>query len=115
MIQREADPLGAEVFWHPHALDVSGKTMKRADLAAVLERIRHKQTNGLIVAFANRLSRARVDEALAFKAALDDAGGRLVVCDMGGIDLDSAAGELVFTNRWRSPATSGGRRRNGGR
>ncbi len=111
IIAREADRLGAEVFWHPPALDVSGKSMDRADLAAILDRVRTRQTDGLIVAFANRLSRARVDEALKFKASLDEARGRLVVCDLGGIDLDTAAGELVWTNmlafarfQWRERA-----------
>lgn len=111
IIEREAASRGADVHWHPVAIDVSGKTMQRDDIAAVLRRIQAGQTDGLIVAYTSRFSRARVDEALRIKAAVEEAGGRLVVCDIGGIDIDTAAGELVFTNmlamarfQWREMA-----------
>src|ERR1700733_3917977 len=97
IIEREAGRLGVKLHLHPPAVGLSGKTLDRRDIAMVLERIRAGKSGGLITAFARRLSRARVYEALTFKAAVEEAGGRLVICDMAGIDLDSAGGEFAFT------------------
>ncbi|MCW3048865.1 MAG: recombinase family protein [Solirubrobacterales bacterium] len=98
VIERQARGLGAEVHFHGPEINLSGKTvLDRRDVQRVLERIRAGQTDGLIVAYLSRLTRAGVDEALATKAAVEEAGGRLRVCDLGGMDLDTAAGEMAFT------------------
>ena len=77
---------------------LSGKTViGRPDVEAVLKRMREGKTDGLIVAYASRLSRARVGEAERLKDAILEAGGRLVICDMGGEYADTATGELTFT------------------
>jgi DNA invertase Pin-like site-specific DNA recombinase len=77
---------------------LSGKTtLGRSDVEAVLKRVREGKTDGLIVAYASRLSRARVGEAERLKDAILEAGGRLVICDMGGEYADTATGELAFT------------------
>jgi DNA invertase Pin-like site-specific DNA recombinase len=87
----------AEVAQEHVNIGLSGKTMDRADIRAVLERVRAGKTDGLIVAFASRLSRARLGEVETFRDALLDAGGRLVICDIGGEYADTAVGEFAFS------------------
>jgi DNA invertase Pin-like site-specific DNA recombinase len=88
----------AEVVREHVNVGLSGKTViGRSDIEAVLKRIREGATDGLIVAYASRLSRARVGEAERLKDAILDTGGRLVICDMGGEYADTATGEFTFT------------------
>ena len=88
----------AKVVREHVSVGLSGKTViGRSDVEAVLERIRAGRTDGLIVAYASRLSRARVGEAERLKDAILEAHGRLVICDMGGEYADTATGELTFT------------------
>src|SRR5579871_2366010 len=61
---------GAVIAKEHVGVGLSGKTMDRGDIADVLRRVRSGQTGGLIVAFASRLSRARLGEAEAFRDAV---------------------------------------------
>ena len=97
VITRWAERHHVEVVREHVNIGLSGKTvMGRSDVEAVLERVRHGATEGLIVAYASRLSRARIGEAERLKDAVLEAGGRLIICDMGGEYADTAAGELTF-------------------
>ena len=84
------------VAWY-ESIDVSGKTMARADVTAALERIKAGQTDGVIIAWLNRLSRAPVREALTVLEEVRAAGGRVVSVDMAGIDPNDPTGEMTLT------------------
>jgi DNA invertase Pin-like site-specific DNA recombinase len=97
VITRWAESHHAEVVREHVNIGLSGKTViGRADIEAVLERVRDGATEGLIVAYASRLSRARIGEAERLKDAILEAGRRLIICDMGGEYADTATGELTF-------------------
>jgi site-specific DNA recombinase len=94
---RCAESNSAEIVaWH-HAIDVSGKTMKRDDIDAALERMRSGQTDGLVVAWLDRFSRAPVGEALRAYDDISAAGGKVIAADMAGIDPRDPTGELALT------------------
>lgn len=82
--------------WH-EAIDVSGKTVVRADVDAAVARIRAGQTDGVIVAWLDRFSRAPVGEALRVYDDIQAAGGQVVACDMAGLRPDDPTGELALT------------------
>jgi DNA invertase Pin-like site-specific DNA recombinase len=93
-----AEANGAKiVHWH-EAIDVSGKTMRRDDVDAALKRIESRQTDGVIVAWLDRFSRAPVPEALGVYEDIQSAGGMVVAADMSGIDPRDPTGEFVLTN-----------------
>jgi DNA invertase Pin-like site-specific DNA recombinase len=88
---------GAEVVaWH-EGIGRSGKTMDRADVDAALERIRAGQTDGVIVAWLDRFSRAPVREALAVYDDIAAAGGKVVAVDMAGLNPEDPTGEMALT------------------
>jgi site-specific DNA recombinase len=109
--QRWADANGAKIIaWH-EGIGRSGKTMQRVDVDSALERIRSGETDGVIVAWLDRFSRAPTREALAVYDDITEAGGRVVAVDMAGIDPSDATGEMALTmhlavNRmvWRKTA-----------
>src|SRR5262249_44704636 len=76
----------AEIVAKHDAVNVSGKSMDRIDIAAAVERIRAGRTDGVIVAWLNRFSRAPVADAMRVHGEIVDAGGRVVAVDMAGID-----------------------------
>lgn len=81
--------------WHTD-LDVSGGTMVRPGLAAMLERIEMGHTGGVAVARLDRLSRASVVDALKIVEEVHDAGGEIAAVDLG-IDPTTAFGEFAMT------------------
>ncbi|MGH2974635.1 MAG: recombinase family protein [Solirubrobacterales bacterium] len=88
---------GAEVVeWH-EGLGRSGKTVHRADVDAALERIRTGQTDGVIVAWLDRFSRAPVREALGVYEDITAAGGKVVAVDMAGLNPADPTGEMALT------------------
>jgi site-specific DNA recombinase len=84
------------VAWH-ESIDVSGKTMARADVDTALERIRAGQTDGIVVAWLDRFSRAPVGEALRVYDDIAAAGGRVIAADMAGLDPRDPTGEFALT------------------
>lgn len=75
------------VMVHDSGGDESGKTMDRATLRAIMERIHAGKTDGLIVALTDRLGRAPIEEAMTFVRELGDVG-YLVLADAGGRPVD---------------------------
>lgn len=95
--ERWAEANGAEIVaWH-EGLGRSGKTMHRADVDAALERIRAGQTDGVIVAWLDRFSRAPTAEALGVYNDIAEAGGQVVAVDMAGLNPADATGEMALT------------------
>jgi DNA invertase Pin-like site-specific DNA recombinase len=98
------------VHEHP-AVDVSGKTMARPDVDDALARIRAGHTDGIVVAWLDRFSRAPVDEALRVYREIQEAGGQVVAADMAGLNPDDPTGEMALTTmlavgrmQWRQRA-----------
>jgi len=92
-----ADRNGAEIVaWH-EAIDVSGKTMARPDIEAARARLSAKQTDGVIIAWLDRFSRAPIAEAMTVHDEITKAGGKVVACDMAGIDASDPTGEWMLT------------------
>jgi DNA invertase Pin-like site-specific DNA recombinase len=111
VIERWVSANDAKVVAWYESIDVSGKTMARADVTAALERIKSGQTDGVIIAWLNRLSRAPVREALTVLEEVRAAGGRIVAVDMAGLDPNDATGEMALTTllavnrmQWRQVA-----------
>lgn len=79
---------------HDSGRDESGKTMDRTSLNAIMRRVEAGETDGMIVALADRLGRAPIEEAMAYVRRLTGVGV-LVLADMGGvaINLDDPATE----------------------
>jgi site-specific DNA recombinase len=95
--ERWAAANGAEIVAWQKAVGRSGKTMDRADVDAALERIRASQTDGVIVAWLDRFSRAPVAEALGVYNDISNAGGQVVAVDMAGLNPNDATGEMALT------------------
>jgi DNA invertase Pin-like site-specific DNA recombinase len=82
------------VGWHED-LDVSGGTLERPGLDAVLAAIKAGEVDGLAVAKLDRLSRAGVGDALKLVEEILGSGGVLVAVDL---NLDpTTTGEMVLT------------------
>jgi DNA invertase Pin-like site-specific DNA recombinase len=86
----------AIVAWH-EGIGRSGKTMDRADIDAAVERIRSGQSDGVIVAWLDRFSRAPTREALTVYDDITKAGGAVVAVDMAGLKSEDATGEFALT------------------
>jgi site-specific DNA recombinase len=73
----------------------SGKTMARETVETALGRIRDGKTDGVIVAWLDRLGRAPIEEAMTVFRQITSAGGVLVPADSGGkpIAPDDPQGE----------------------
>ncbi len=104
---------GAEIVFEHTAISGrnSAKTMARTDVDAAVARIRAGLTDGVVVAWLDRFSRAPVREALSVYQDIRDAGGRVIAVDMAGLNPDDATGEFALTvhlavNRmvWRKTA-----------
>lgn len=92
MAQSCADVNGYRiVFTHDSGTDESGKTMRRASIDAAMARVRDGETDGVIVALADRIGRAPIEEAMTTVRAFCSAG-KLVLADMGGQPLDLSNG-----------------------
>lgn len=77
-------------------LDQSGGKLKRPGLDALMERIRSGETQGVIVARLDRLSRAGVSDALRLVEEIHDAGATLAALDYG-LDPTTPFGEFGLT------------------
>jgi DNA invertase Pin-like site-specific DNA recombinase len=95
--ERWAAANGADIVEVHEAIDVSGKSMDRADVDAAVERLRAGATDGVIVAWLDRFSRAPVGEALRVYDDIQAAGGKVIAGDMAGIDPRDPTGELALT------------------
>ena len=83
----------------PPAVDVSGGTMDRADIRTVRERLRDGLTDGVIVAWTDRFSRAPIEEPMAIFREITAAGGHFVVAEMGmDIRPDDPHGETMLVH-----------------
>ena len=88
MIEACAQANGYEILAvHDSGGDESGKTMDRATLRAVMERVHRGETDGLILALTDRLGRAPIEEAMTFVRELGSVG-YLVLADAGGRPVD---------------------------
>ena len=95
--ERWARENGAEIVnWH-EGIGRSGKTMERADIDSVLARIQAGQTEGVVVAWINRFSRAPTDEALAICRKIEEAGGKFYPADLPGVNIGTPIGEFTLT------------------
>lgn len=75
------------VMVHDSGGDESGKTMDRASLNAIMRRVEAGEIDGMIVALADRLGRAPIEEAMAYVRRLTGVGV-LVLADMGGVAIN---------------------------
>jgi DNA invertase Pin-like site-specific DNA recombinase len=81
--------------WHED-FDQSGGKLRRPGLDALLARIESHQTEGVVVARLDRLSRLGVADALKLVERITDAGGSLTAVDLG-IDPTTTFGEFALT------------------
>ena len=84
-------------------LDSTGSKLKRPILDGIMERILSGQSEGLIVAKVNRLSRAGLGDAIKLVEAINHVGARVAFAELGAIDPRTPTGELVV-NLWLSIA-----------
>src|SRR5262245_31913737 len=101
-------------------LGLSGKTMDRAGIQEAVKRIKTGQSDGIVVAFLDRFSRAPVDAALAVCREIEAAGGKFFPIDLPNVDLSTPVGEWVLTMmlstgrmQWRQTAQRYERTRKG--
>jgi hypothetical protein len=82
------------VHVHDSGTDESGKTMDRTSINAAMRRVQLGLSDGVIVALADRIGRAKIEESMAIVRQFCLAG-KLVIADMGGqpIDLNEPANE----------------------
>ena len=73
---------------HDSGRSESGKTMDREAVRAVKQRIRSKQTDGIIVGYLDRLGRAPIEETMSFIRELLHDGGVLVAADWDHEPID---------------------------
>lgn len=87
---------GVEIVQFYEDLDVSGGTRSRPGLDAFLEDLRNGDTQGIVVARLDRLSRLGVGDALALVQEIHEAGGQITAIDLG-IDPSTMFGEFAMT------------------
>jgi DNA invertase Pin-like site-specific DNA recombinase len=87
---------GVEIAaWHED-LDQSGGKLDRPGLEALLARIESGETDGVVVAKLDRLSRLGVGDALKLVERITDAGGEVAAIDVG-IDPTTPVGKFAQT------------------
>lgn len=87
---------GVEIAaWHED-LDQSGGKLNRPDLNALLARIEDGDTEGVVVAKLDRLSRLGVADALKLVERITDGGGSIAAVDLG-LDPTTPFGEFGMT------------------
>src|SRR4051812_7553046 len=95
-IERWAAGTGVELAeWHTD-LDQSGTKLSRPAFDAMMDRIRTGQTEGVVVARIDRLSRASVIDALRTVEQINGWGGRVNAADLGS-DPGGYMGEMLMT------------------
>lgn len=87
---------GVEIAESHEDLDQSGGKLSRPGLDALLERIESGQTEGVVVAKLDRLSRLGVGDALKLVERITDAGGSIAAIDLG-LDPTTPFGEFGMT------------------
>jgi DNA invertase Pin-like site-specific DNA recombinase len=75
---------------HDSGRSESGKTMDRAALREVRARVRGGATDGVLVAYLDRLGRAPIEESMTFVRELVGDGGALVAADWSDEPIDLA-------------------------
>lgn len=78
------------VMTHDSGRSESGKTMDRAALRAVRERVRTGATDGVLVSYLDRLGRAPIEESMTFVRELVGDGGHLFAADWNDEAIDLA-------------------------
>lgn len=81
--------------WHTD-LDRSGGTLDRPGFNRMMERVRARETGGVVVARIDRFSRAGVADALRAVEDIHEAGGVIAALDLG-IDPMTPFGEFAMT------------------
>jgi resolvase-like protein/recombinase len=88
------------VTTHDSGRSESGKTMDREALRQVRERVRSGETDGVLVAYLDRLGRAPIEDSMTFVRELVGDGGALVAADWSDDPIDltdpNAEDMLVF-------------------
>jgi len=101
MCEQAAPAVGGEIVNRdaPPAIDVSGRTMDRADIHTIRERLRDGLTDGVIMAWTDRFSRAPIEESMTIFREITTAGGHFVVAEMGmDIRPDDPHGETMLVH-----------------
>jgi DNA invertase Pin-like site-specific DNA recombinase len=101
-IEKYAAAKGVEVARSEDELDVSGSKLVRPVLDGIMGRIRSGESQGIIVATVDRLSRAGLGDAIKLVEEIRDAGGTVGFAELD-IDTVSEAGEFAL-NIWLSLA-----------
>jgi DNA invertase Pin-like site-specific DNA recombinase len=78
------------VYVHDSGGSESGKTMERAALRLIRERVRQGLTAGVVVGYLDRLGRAPIEESMTFVRELVGDGGKLVAADWDAQPIDLA-------------------------
>ncbi|HTC73037.1 MAG TPA: recombinase family protein [Solirubrobacteraceae bacterium] len=79
------------VFVHDSGKSESGKTMDRAALRLLRERVRAGQTDGAFLSYLDRLGRAPIEESMSFVRGLVELdGGKLLAADWSDEPIDLA-------------------------
>jgi site-specific DNA recombinase len=95
-IERWADLRGVTIAdWHTD-LDQTGGKLSRPGLDAMMERVRNRETDGIVVARLDRLSRAGVADALKLVEEVAEHSAKLAVVDLG-VDPTTTFGEFATT------------------
>jgi DNA invertase Pin-like site-specific DNA recombinase len=81
--------------WHED-LDQSGGKINRPGLTAMLDRLEAGDTEGVVVAKLDRLSRLGAADALMLVKRITDAGGSIAAIDLG-LDPTTPTGEMMLT------------------
>jgi DNA invertase Pin-like site-specific DNA recombinase len=95
MAESSANAHGHQIVYiHDSGTDESGKTMNRKSINDARTRLRAGLTDGIIVALADRIGRAPIEEAMTTVREFCTEG-KLVLADMGGqpIDLTNSVSE----------------------
>ncbi|HEV3322885.1 MAG TPA: recombinase family protein [Solirubrobacteraceae bacterium] len=87
---------GVEIAMIHEDLDQSGGKVHRPGLDALLARIKSGETDGVIVAKLDRLSRLGVADALRLVEQITEAGGSIAALDLG-IDPTTTFGRFALT------------------
>jgi DNA invertase Pin-like site-specific DNA recombinase len=101
-IEKYAKSKGVEVVVNEPELDSTGSKLERPILDKIMARIRFGESEGIIVATVDRLSRAGLGDAISLVEKIRAAGGKVGFADL---DIDTVTPEGEFAlNIWLSLA-----------
>lgn len=95
-IEGWAELRDVEILDWPKDLDQSGNKRTRPELDKTLARIAAGETDGIVVAKLDRLSRLGTSDALKLVGEIVEAGGSFAAIDLG-IDPTTPSGEMMLT------------------